>query len=137
MNTVNRIHDLIIYCLFEDGESRTNAVMVDGISSTFGFHPGRLEESRSEISEIVRTTISNDFFEGHGGSTSFLSLPISNNGNIWGQQKDAEALLVMSIAIGIARILVPRDIWHVFPGEMPYVSFNLAGVESKLLNHEV
>ena len=62
MNTAQHVHDVMMYCLFKDEEPKDNPVMAQGIVSTFGFHPVRLAEKRNEIIDIVRRTVSDDFY---------------------------------------------------------------------------
>ena len=47
------VTNLTAYCLFKDGESTDDAVMVEGITRNFGFHPGRLAEKKPEIVELL------------------------------------------------------------------------------------
>jgi hypothetical protein len=36
-----------------------------------------------------------------------------------------EQLFTLGIALGLAQWQLPRDMWDIFPGGMPYVSVNL------------
>lgn len=50
------VRDLFMSCLFDDGEPTDGAVMVEGITITVGFHPGRLAERKDEIRKIAAIT---------------------------------------------------------------------------------
>lgn len=42
-----------------------------------------------------------------------------------------EELLVMGIGLGLANWLMPRQMWSIFPGSMPYVVLNLEPVKAE------
>jgi hypothetical protein len=42
-------------------------------------------------------------------------------GNLWtGEHLTMEKLLVMGMALGMVKLLVPRNLWSTLPGGMPY-----------------
>lgn len=115
-------------CLFKneelpsDGSVPPNAKTVKGIVRTFGFHPERLENHRQEVLAIIEE-IPQAFLEDSGGGWTFMNLPMDKNENQWGEQTNAEDLLVLAIGLGLADYLLPRDMWSSLPGSMPYVVF--------------
>ena len=101
------------------GDPPADAVKVEGVVSSYAFHPGQLELQR----ELVRGFLSQlpeQFREDAGGGWSFLSACEDRSGNLWGQHSDIEALLCMAIGLGLADYVAPREIWSIFPGGMPY-----------------
>lgn len=111
--------------LFQDGEDTSGHVKVDGIVADFGFHPGRLEEARAELLAIVREVVADTFYKDKGGGSSFLALCQDRNDAQWADtHKTMEALLVLSIGLGLAGYCAPRKLWSVLPGGMPYVWFD-------------
>jgi hypothetical protein len=53
---------------------------------------------------------------------SFLNACMTKDDNQWGEHQNMEQLLALGIAIGYARILLPRNMWSVLPGGVPYFS---------------
>ena len=123
--TAKEIQDMIKDCLFTEEEVKNNPpkegefVAVDGIVSKLGFHPERLKSKIPRLKEIIQE-LNPTFFEGW----SFLNLPFDKDGNQWGEQRDAESLLMMCIGNGLAKFLLSRDMWDALPGGMPYIIFN-------------
>lgn len=125
------VHATMEYCLFSDSEianyipgtAPPGAVIVESVVGKFGFHPGRLDEKKATIRAMLDNldpAFRADMADG-GGGWSFLNMPLDKNGEQWGEQPTANALLALGIAIDYARILIPRDMWSVFPGGVPCV----------------
>ena len=55
-----------------------------------------------------------------GGGWSFLQACVDKNGNHWGEHSNMEELFCLGIAIGKVESLLPRDMWKVLPGGVPY-----------------
>lgn len=84
-----------------------------------GFHPERLESHKQEIKNLLMG-LPRQFREKEGGGWSFLQACMDKDGNQWGEHKDVEALVCLGIATGQAKFQLPRDMWKVLPGGMPY-----------------
>jgi hypothetical protein len=124
--TVERINALMLSVLFSPEEvAQTgnvppeNAVFVDAITRRYAFHPGRLEEYRSEIRELL-AELPDNFQRGHGGGWSFLNACCDRNGRHWGEHLQMEALFALGMAINAVSLLAPREMWPMLPGGMPY-----------------
>ena len=67
----------------------------------------------------------NEFMEesaGGGGGWSFLNTCYDKNGDQWtGMHLTMEQLFQLGIAAGVASYVMPRQMWAVFPGGMPYI----------------
>ncbi len=115
-------------CLFHaeelpaDGSPPEGAIIAKGIVASVGFHPQRLEEKREVVSGFL-SELPKEFSRGKGdGGWSFLYLCQDREGNPWtGDHAVAEQLLLLGLGLGLAGYCVPRDLWPVFPGGMPYV----------------
>ena len=126
MLTVDEVRTIFEECLFRDGElvdgkGPEDAVIVEGILHTFGFHPERLQENKGKIVALLKELSPNFSI---GGGWSFLNLPFDKNENQWGGQMNAEQLLALGIGIGKARFLLPREYWKALPGGVPYLEIN-------------
>lgn len=63
------------------------------------------------------------FHESKGGGWSFLNMCEDKGGNQWsGTHKTMEQLLCLGMAMNKMKILLPREVWKIFPGGMPYVA---------------
>lgn len=124
-----RVHSLFRSTLYKEEEAAASGgappdgtVVVEGLTGKFGLHPERLEATRTAVVEMI-DDLDPKFLRESGGGFTFLGLPFDKNGEQWGEQHCAELLLVLAIGLGLAKILVPREIWGAFPGGVPYVAF--------------
>lgn len=125
-----RVVEILRDCLFTseempgDTEVPEGAVIVEGIIHPFGFHPGRLEKHSAEIATMLQALPMEfrDKEHGGGGGWSFLNACQDANDVQWtGLHQTMDALFVLGIGLGLAAWLLPRDMWSVLPGGMPYV----------------
>ena len=117
-----RVNELFTDCLFKEGENIGNYVKVDveGITRTVEFHPERLESHRTEIIAML-DELPDEFKESGGGGMSFLNACNDKHGNQWtGFHQRMEQLFQLGIGINAAKCLMPREMWEVLPGGMPY-----------------
>lgn len=93
------------------------ALVIDGIVRNFVFHPGRVAECRDTIREML-DQLPDDYKDGY----TFLNLCNDKHGTLWtGLQRTMEALVVLAIAADLMEYCMPRFMWAVLPGGMPYV----------------
>jgi hypothetical protein len=121
--TSQNVKDLFQKVLFNDGEDHTNHVPVQGITINVGLHPGRLEEIKPQVAELLGQ-LSQDFHKDHGGGTSFMNMPALANGELWGEQHNAQELMVLGLATGYLSYCLPREMWMMLPGGVPYLMFD-------------
>lgn len=118
------VHALLRRVLFTndelvDGKAPDGAVIVQGLVRTFGFHPGRIAESKPEIDALLGL-LPDQFQKSKGGGWSFLNACMDRDGRHWGEHSDVEALVCLGVGAGSASFQMPRDMWDVLPGGMPY-----------------
>jgi hypothetical protein len=99
--TSHRVHEVVMDCLFKEGEPTEPHVRVEGIVQNFGFHPGRLAEHRSEVQEWI-SQLPKEFLKSGGGGWSFLNLCNTADGEQWGEHPDMQALCVLAIGLQLA-----------------------------------
>ena len=64
--------------------------------------------------------------ESEGQGSSFLNACYDRDGDLWtGDHATMEQLFVLGIAAGMVNCLMPRDMWPVLPGGMPYYSVTI------------
>lgn len=126
-----RITEIIKDCLFKDkeiadGKPPSNAIIVEGIVQTMGFHPARIAQNTSKVIELIREVVTDEFLvaeNGGGGGMSFLHLCVDRSGEQWGEHRNMEELYLLAAAAGLAGLCAPRAMWEMLPGGMPYLWF--------------
>ena len=124
-NLINpeRIHEIFNDCLFKEDENHSEHLPAEGLTISVGLHPERTENHASEVYEILMN-LPSEFQEKTGGGWSFLYMCMDKDGNHCMEQSTAQELLLLGIATGWMSILMPRAIWSIFPGGVPYVMVN-------------
>ncbi len=117
--TSEAVQRIISDCLYKEDEITDEAVLVEGIRSKYGFHPDRLMNNKTEIGELL-TELPEEFHTGTGDGWSFLNACVTKEGSQWGEHRDVEALMVLGLATEQVSYLMPRDMWKLMPGGMPY-----------------
>jgi len=123
------VEDTLLSCLFQGEEAeeahRTGrmpdrAVLVEGIVSKFALDPDKLWEKRFDILSMLNQ-LPEDFMADKGGGMFFLEACHNKDGEQWtGERRQMENLFVLGMAIWSAECLMPRELWAVLPGGMPY-----------------
>lgn len=119
------IHD----CLFKDEEvpDRDNPpehVKAEGVMMRVAFHPERLESHREDVRSML-SQLSDDFMHDKGGGMSLMNMVANKDGELYGEQRDADALFMLGSALGLAKFTMPREMWRILPGSMPYITVTL------------
>lgn len=115
-----RVHEISMDSLFNEGESHDKYIPATGLRMTCAFNPSRLESHSNEVHDILQN-LPKEFFESTGGGYSFLNMVTDKNGDLCMEQTTADELLMLGIASGWVQILVPREMWSMFPGGVPYI----------------
>ena len=118
--TSKNVNLVFMDCLFQDGEDTSNPAIAEGITSKFGFHKGRLDLRKEDISAML-SMLPKEFQKNGGGGMSFLNACNNSNGKQW---TDLHCVMDQLFSLGQAcekvKCLMPRDIWSALPGGMPY-----------------
>ena len=77
-----------------DGQAPEGAIIVEGVMTTFGFHPDRLETHREEVRDWL-SQMNDNFMIDKGGGWSFTQVPFTKDDHQWGEQRDGENLMVL------------------------------------------
>jgi len=128
MNLAERVESVLKDCLYKDGEFEgdtppADAVIADGIISKFAFHPERLASHKADIAALCNE-LPDTFQRSGGGGWTFLNLCQTKDGELWGEHRNCEQLVVLAIASGQGGYAMPREMWSMLPGSMPYVYFD-------------
>src|SRR4051812_32200227 len=122
MLTSQAVDEMMTKCLFTDDEEMGSAVKVEGIVNRYAFHPTRIMQNADAIGEMLAES-PDEFQASKGGGWSFLNACMDRHGTQWtGLHQQQERVFALGIAAGKARWLMPREMWKVLPGGMPYVT---------------
>jgi len=118
----NNVQTIFFNCLFEDGEEGTEkAIMVKGITATFGFNPDRIKENESDIYDMLKQ-LPDSFQKDNDGGMSFLNACNNKDGRQWtGIHIIMEQLIVLGLGCEKAGYCTPPEYWPALPGGMPYI----------------
>ncbi len=102
-------------------EIPTGSIIAEGIRGRFVFDPKIVESNKKDIKDML-----SQLTDQMSVVVSFLNLPVTSKGEQWGEQFDAEKLMVLGIAAGYIKYVLPAEQWKSFPGGMPMLilSFN-------------
>lgn len=115
------VHDTFMKCLFNDGEPTDPHVVAEGVQLRVGFNPERLKDAEPAIVEMLND-LPDQFKEGGGGGWSFLNMCNDKDDNQWADlHQTMDELVTLGVAIGKVSFQLPRELWSVLPGGMPYV----------------
>jgi hypothetical protein len=125
------VETALFYCLYEDDElegkdgefsALKDSVQVEGVTTKFGFHPQRLEEQREKVKTWLMA-LPVTFRKDNGGGGSFLQACMQENGVQWGEHMHIEQLFALGMGLGLVKCILPRPLWRILPGQMPYYVF--------------
>lgn len=120
----DKVNSIFMDCLFKESENKDNFIKAEGITIKTGFHPDRLTNHKQEIEEMLQD-LPDEFHLSKGGGMSFLNACTDKYGNQWtGFHRTMEQLFLLGMAIKKVECLMPRELWPVLPGGMPYYVVN-------------
>lgn len=108
-------------CLFETAEeANRRGVKVEGIVFDAMLNPAKLEEHRELITAMLME-LPDQFRKSGGGGWSFLQACDDRHGNQWtGLHQTMSMLFILGEGIGMVKPQLPKDMWPILPGGMPY-----------------
>lgn len=97
-----------------------DVIVIDGICNSFAFNKDKIAEHKSAIIDMLGELPEN-FFSDKGGGWSFLQACQTVFDEQWtGMHLVMEHLFCLGMAIHTVKPLMPRPLWEVLPGGMPY-----------------
>lgn len=116
-------------CMYEDVDSVLENGMLapEAIVHRYVLNGEKLETHRNEVIGWINE-LPKEFLKDGGGGWSFLNLCMKADGTQWtGLHLIMEQLVVLAEGLGLAEIQLPREMWSVLPGGVPYIVFNTEG----------
>ncbi len=98
---------------------------VSGLTLNVGFVREKIDAHREDIRSML-AELPSDFHAEDGGGMSFLNMCDDKDGNQWtGLHQNMEQLVLLGLATGFVSFALPRDMWGILSGGMPYICVNL------------
>jgi hypothetical protein len=111
-----RVTEIFTACL--SGKDNPNMLVVEGVVRKFGFDKEKLDVHAQEIHNML-LQLPSEFID--GGGWSFLNACADKDGDQWtGDQAVVDQLVCLGIGIGKVEYCMPRELWSVLPGGVPY-----------------
>lgn len=117
--TAANVHGTMKYCLAPDGPTSPDHKTVEGAVNVFRFSQTKLAEKHEDIVAMLGQ-LPRQFRASIGGGWSFLKAACRADGVHWGEHPSMEALFALGLGVNAVYELLPRDMWDVLPGSMPY-----------------
>ncbi len=117
--TSKNVNTVFMDCLFKDGEDTSNPAIGEAVMSKFGFNRERLAGHTRDIVQML-SQLPDQFMANKGGGWSFLNACMTADGDQWGEHMNIDQLIALGGALGVVKFCMPRDMWKMFPGGMPY-----------------
>lgn len=121
--TAENVTQTLFACFYKDGEDTAGHIKVQGVRGPLGLNPDRVKENSEKIKEML-FQMPKEFLRSGGGGYTFLNGCIDANGSQWGDQSNVDELICLGMAIGRVSFQMPREMWSVLPGGMPYFSID-------------
>lgn len=101
-------------------KNSTETIEVEGIRTKSAFDTEKIIKAKPQI-RMMLNELPAPFFESTGGGYSFLAACNDKNDRQWADlHSTMETLFTLGLACGYVTLLLPRDMWHVLPGGVPY-----------------
>ncbi len=117
--TAQNVNNVFLECLANKHEEMT---VVEGVKIKAGFNLAKIKENHCKIHSMLEC-LDDNFFAGAGGGWTFLKICADKHGTLWtGDHSQCDRLICLGIAANLLTFTLPRDLWSVLPGEMPYIT---------------
>lgn len=129
-----RIRAIFDDCLLPNNyTNETKCISIQGVTAIFGLDPEKIEKHRTEIYDLMKV-LPHTFWENPIGNDgySFLRLPFTKDNVQWGEQKNAQELMVLGLAAGYMQYLFSKEYWTELPGSVPYIIIHEKPIEVSL-----
>ena len=121
--TAENVENTFKSCLAEN--RMADGVVVDGVIIKAKFNTDAISEHTKDIQDML-AQLPNEFQYDGGGGWSFLNMCADRHGNQWtGFHRTMDMLVCLGIAAGFVRFLLPREMWNIMPGGMPYIAITI------------
>jgi len=121
--TSQRVDELYTTCLSQSEEN--TAVTIKGIILSATFSVANLNAVKEDIVELIMQLPEGAFKGSKDNGLSFLTLCHDKDEEQWTSfHACVERLMMLAMCIQRCVFLMPRNMWKVLPGGLPYLLFN-------------
>lgn len=111
-------------CVLRDEELGQPYLEAEGVQGKVLLSRERLEASKDDIASMLEQ-LPDQFKAKKGGGWSFLNMCETANGDLWtGFHQVVNQLMILGVGTGKLTLLLPPRLWHILPGELPYIVIN-------------
>lgn len=111
--------------VLKDCLGREEDPAVEGVNLKLHLKQDKVEQHKKDIEDML-SCLPDNFLKSKGGGWTFLNMCNDKNGEQWTSlHHTVDVLVCLGIASGLVSFLLPREMWGIFPGGMPYVTVNL------------
>jgi len=115
--SAKNVEKVMMYCL---NKEKPGKLVIAGIRSDFYLDESKLNDHKENIIDMLNE-LPEEFHQDGGGGMSFLNACNNADGEQWtGFHQTMEALFVLGMGIKRVRCLLPKEMWSICPGGMPY-----------------
>lgn len=115
--TSDNVNKTFMDCLSDNADE---VVVVEGVVHTVSFDKEKLESHREEVRAML-DELTPEFRKSVGGGWSFLNACLNKDGEQWtGLHLIMEQLFQLGEGLGLIVCQMPRNMWDILPGGMPY-----------------
>ena len=115
--TAENVEKIFINCLATEPD--ISNITGYGAMAEYQFDKKELNESKKIIISFLKQ-LPDEFQLSKGGGWSFLIACIDKEGNQWGEHKHIEWLIALPNALDLIHFSLPKEMWVLLPGKMPY-----------------
>lgn len=128
--TADNVHAMIRKCLPEsvspedeerlrNGEEVPGYTLTRGVMGGFCFLTSKLNENLADIESMLKD-LPPEFMKSSGGGMSFLNACMTKDGEHWAEHPTIEELICLGMGVKLVEFVMPREMWSILPGGMPY-----------------
>lgn len=119
--TAQNVREIFDFCSFKSDSNPELLWVIEGINLNARLHQNALSLKREEI-ESMLYELPDSLKKSIGGGMSFLNMCQNSKGEQWCDLHETmDQLVCLGKGIGKLRFLMPREMWDVLPGGMPYI----------------
>lgn len=134
--TADNVRKTVVACLYNDADLvldcngdidveklPADAIAVEGVIKRFAFDPKHVAEQKEYIRTLLNE-LPSVFKVEDGGGHSFLEACMDKHGNHWAEHPSIDDLICLGLATGFVTFPLPRSMWSMLPGNVPYFTVN-------------
>ena len=111
--------------VLKDCLGREEDPVTEGVNLKFHLKQDKVEQHQKDIEDML-SFLPDNFLKSKGGGWTFLNMCNDKDGVQWTSlHHTVDVLVCLGIASGLVSFPLPREMWSIFPGGMPYITVNL------------